>query len=116
MESVLTQEVPFDLDQQAANFRRVFSAINAKLGETAFVKFRGTSPVGGLAPAYFEAVALGAAAVIDEFEMKEPESVRGNLIELVQSEDFREVTGPGANNRTKLKRRIELVKDSVVAA
>ncbi|MDI1262568.1 MAG: DUF262 domain-containing protein [bacterium] len=115
MESVLTEQVPFNLEAQEAAFRRVFSAINAKLGETAFVKFRGASPVGGLAPAYFEAVALGSAAVIDQFETKSPNAVKDRLVELVQSDDFREVTGPGANNRTKLKRRIELVKDCIVA-
>jgi len=116
MESVLTEKIPFDLNQQGIAFRRVFAAINAKLGETAFVKFRGTSPVGGLAPAYFEAVSLGAASAIDQFEAKTSDKLKAKLIELVQSDDFRDVTGPGANNRTKLKRRIELVRESIVAA
>jgi hypothetical protein len=116
MEDVLTQKVAFDLDAQRAFFRRVFSAINSKLGETAFVKFRGRTPVGGLAPAYFEAVSIGAAGALDALEAKEAGVIRNRLIDLVQSDPFREVTGPGANNRTKLNKRIELVRANIAAA
>jgi hypothetical protein len=116
MEDVLTEKRAFDFDRERVQFKRVFAAINAKLGETAFVKFRGQTPVGGLAPAYFEAVSIGAAQALKALEAKEPEVIRANLSDLVQSDEFREVTGPGANNRTKLKRRIELVRTSIVAA
>jgi hypothetical protein len=116
MEAVLTERVVFDFEAQRAQFKRVFSAIATKLGETAFVKFRGLTPVGGLAPAYFEAVSIGAAAALDALEAKDPDLIRARLIELVQSDQFREVTGPGANNRTKLKRRIELVRAHIAAA
>jgi hypothetical protein len=113
MEAVLTEKVTFDLGQQGERFKRVFNAINTKLGETAFVKFRGKSPVGGLAPAYFEVVSIGAAQALDALETKDPDVIRARLIDVVQGEEFREVTGPGANNRTKLKRRIELVRANI---
>jgi hypothetical protein len=116
MEAVLTERVAFDLNEETARFKRVFAAINSKLGETAFVKFRGRTPVGGLAPAYFEAVSIGAAQALGALEAKEPDMIRARLSSLVQSDDFREATGPGANNRTKLKRRIELVRAAIVAA
>jgi hypothetical protein len=115
MEAVLTERVAFDFEQQKARFKRVFAAINAKLGETAFVKFRGRTPVGGLAPAYFEAVSVGAAQALDALEAKEPDLIRARLIDLVQSDQFRDVTGPGANNRTKLRTRIELVRANITA-
>ena len=116
MEAVLTERIQFDYDSQKEKFCRVFSSINSKLGETAFVKFRGQAPLGGLAPAYFEAVSLGVAAKIGQFEEKNSAALKTALIELVQSDEFRDVTGPGANNRTKLNRRIELVGDRIVAA
>jgi hypothetical protein len=116
MEAVLTERVAFDLNEQKARFKRVFAAINAKLGETAFVKFRGRTPVGGLAPAYFEVVSIGAAQALEALEATEPDLIRDRLSNLVQTDDFREATGPGANNRTKLKRRIELVRATIVAA
>lgn len=116
MEAVLTERIPFDYESQQTIFNRVFGAINSRLGESAFVKFRGQSPLGGLAPAYFEAVSLGVAAKIDYFETKNPAALKAVLIDLVQSDNFREVTGPGANNRTKLNRRIELVRDSIETA
>jgi hypothetical protein len=115
MEAVLTERVAFDLDEQRGRFKRVFAAINAKLGETAFVKFRGQTPVGGLAPAYFEAVSLGAAQALEPLEAKQPDVIRASLSNLVQTDEFREATGPGANNRTKLKRRIELVRAVIIA-
>jgi hypothetical protein len=116
MEAVLTERVQFDYSRQRAKFRKVFPAINSKLGETAFVKFRGQTPLGGLAPAYFEAVALGVAAKIDKFQAKNATCLKTALIKLVQSDGFRDVTGPGANNRTKLKKRIELVSNQIAAA
>jgi hypothetical protein len=116
MEAVLTERVAFDLDEERARFKRVFAAINSKLGETAFVKFRGRTPVGGLAPAYFEAVSIGAAQALGALEAKKPDVIKASLSNLVQTDDFREATGPGANNRTKLKRRIELVRAAIVAA
>jgi hypothetical protein len=116
MEAVLTGKVQFNLNEQAAYFKRVFAAINAKLGETAFVKFRGRTPVGGLAPAYFEAVSIGVAKALAAFEAIEPDVIKPRLVDLVQSEEFRDVTRPGANNRTKLIRRIELVELNIAAA
>jgi hypothetical protein len=116
MEAVLTEKVEFDFDAEKARFRRVFAAINSKLGETAFVKFRGTTAVGGLAPAYFEAVSLGASQSLDQLEAKDANAVKQALIALVQGEEFREVTGPGANNRTKLKKRVDLVSEAILSA
>lgn len=113
MEAILTGKLSFNYEVERAFFERVFAAIDQKFGETAFVKFKGQNSVGGLAPAYFEAVSLGASQAIDELEAKPALSVKAALVNLVQSDEFREVTGPGANNRTKMRRRIELVRDAI---
>jgi hypothetical protein len=113
MESILTGKSVFDYDSERSFFNRVFTAIDQKLGETAFVKFKGQTPIGGLAPAYFEAVSLGSSEAIVELEAKSATEIKAALIALVQSEPFRDVTGPGANARSKMRKRIELARDAI---
>jgi len=42
--------------------------------------------------------------------------LRATISELVQSEDFRAVTGPGANSREKLEKRIALALEALRSA
>jgi hypothetical protein len=114
MESILLGFVDFPRVKEVADFEAVFSLIDEALGETAFVKFRGGAPIGGLAPAYFEAISIG---FYEAFASGEPlvADPRASLTELVQSKEFREVTGPGANSKNKLDRRIGLVREAIVA-
>lgn len=116
MEGVLLKSRAFDVSKEKKIFSDLFEHIAAKLGENAFVKFRGNKPLGGLAPAYFEAVAIGAYEALNELKSKPESKVRKAITELVQSEDFRAVTGPGANNKTKLQTRISLARDAITAA
>lgn len=113
MEAVLLGKVAFDLDAEGTVFVNLFGGIASRLGESAFVKFRGRNPIGGLAPAYFEAIAIGCLEADDQFRAKPAARVKDALIELVQSGPFRDVTGPGANNRTKLETRIRLAADAI---
>jgi hypothetical protein len=116
MEGVLLGSIEFDLDREKAIFIEVFSAIAEKLGETAFVKFRGDKPIGGLAPAYFEAISIGCFLSLPDLKAKAAERIRQVISEMVQTEDFRNVTGPGANNKTKLETRIQLAANAIQAA
>lgn len=116
MEGVLLKKFVFDMPVERTQFIELFALIEAKLGETAFVKFRGQAPLGGLAPAYFEAVAIGCFASIEYLKNKSAESIKNAIVKLVQSEDFRRVTGPGANNKTKLETRIELAAKAIETA
>jgi len=106
MEGVLLKKTDFDLDAEEKIFTELFGEIASRLGESAFVKFRGTTPIGGLAPAYFEAVAVGCFIAFKTFKSKPATKVKKALNKLVQSAAFRGVTGPGANNKTKLESRI----------
>jgi len=111
MEAVLLGRLDFDYSNEETAFKRTFSLINDYLGANAFVKYRAGQPVGGLAPAYFEAVSIAFERSTDSVVKKSPEVIRKNLSETVQSQDFRSSTGPGANSKQKLKRRIQLIEE-----
>lgn len=116
MEGVLLDEIPFDLAAEKAVFTNLFTEISARLGESAFVKFRAGNPIGGLAPAYFEAIAIGSFTALAEFKAKAPAVVKQALINLVQSDPFRAATGPGANSKAKLEARIQLAAEAIKGA
>ena len=116
MEAVLLKKTEFNLVEEGKVFKELFAEVASRLGESAFVKFRGKNPIGGLAPAYFEAVAVGCLVAFTEFKAKPAAEVRDALMSLVQSPPFREVTGPGANTSTKLESRIQLAADAIKAA
>jgi len=116
MESVLLKKTAFDFVSEKRIFTELFDEIYMKLGESAFVKYRGNNPVGGLAPAYFEAVSIGCFTSLATLKTKPAANIRTAITELVQSGPFREVTGPGANNKTKLEKRIQLAAEAVTAA
>lgn len=116
MEGVLLNTIKFDPVAEKQIFIELFDELKAKLGESAFVKFRGESPIGGLAPAYFEAIAIGCLNSFAALKAKSASKVRAAITALVQGEPFREVTGPGANSKTKLERRIQLAAEAISAA
>jgi hypothetical protein len=64
-----------------------------------------------LAPAYFEGVVGGAFPNIDAIAKKSPETLKLALASLLESNDFRDVFGPGANTIEKLNKRIQLVSE-----
>ena len=116
MEGVLLNKIAFDINAERSVFTQLFEEIQAKLGESAFVKFRGSTPIGGLAPAYFEAVSIGCFTAFAELKTKSAHQIRSSIAALVQSESFREVTGPGANTKAKFEKRIQLATDAIIDA
>ncbi len=113
METVLLGRQAFSYESEEDIFLDVFRLAHQKLGDTAFLRYRGELPVGSLPPAYFEAVSIGIANSRNTIRRKDPGVLRRKLSELVQSEDFRAVTGPGANSRDKLETRIRLVEEAL---
>lgn len=109
MDSILFKKVSFEIIEERAIFQKVFDVINEKFGIHAFVKYRGSTPIGGVAPAYFEAVSIGALNSLESLKSKTAENAKKILAETVASESFRDVTGPGANSLPKLERRIEIL-------
>lgn len=115
MESVLIHGSKFAYPKEEEDFDRLFSFLDEVAGRDAFVKFRGQTPIGGLAPAYFEAVTMGSYEALPHVVNKDPGLLRSAIVNAVQRDDFRSVTGPGANRKDKLRRRIEIVRDALLA-
>ena len=115
MEAVLLGGVDFS-DQDVQEFFAVFTELATKFGSFAFVKYRGIAPVGGVAPAYFEAVTMGAMSNLDTFRELSAEEAKRRLADVVQSREFRRVTGPGANSLPKLEERIRLLSTAFARA
>jgi hypothetical protein len=115
MEGVLLGRLPFDYPAESSTFADLFSYLDRVLGNGAFVRYRGLMPVGALAPAYYEAIAIGILSDLEKIKEIPDEQVRQKIIEVVQSEGFRENTGPGANSKEKLQNRISAVRNTLLA-
>jgi hypothetical protein len=108
MENVLLGKEEFDYPKEEKAFCDTFSIIKEKLGDTAFLRYRGSTPVGSLPPAYFEAISIGVHNASRTAKKKNSADLRNAITELVQSDEFRAVTGPGANSKEKMETRISL--------
>lgn len=117
IEAILVRkEVTFDYDSELQQLADLFGELRTRLGAGAFVKYREGRPIGGLAPAYFEAVTMGVMASYAAFKALDAAEATKRLAAVVESPDFRAVTGPGANSLPKLRRRIELIRDAYADA
>lgn len=110
MEGVLRNKTKFDEGEEWATFTRLFDTLNDIFGQNAFVKYRHGQPIGGVAPAYYEAVTCGCLDVLDNITAMDPEKARKLLGKTVESDEFRNVTGPGANSLPKLRSRISIIR------
>lgn len=116
MERVLLGEIGFNYDEERSVFGNVFKIAKEKLGETAFLRYRDNAPLGSLPPAYFEAISIGIFRSMDSIRTKDAAVLRSAISALVQSSEFRAVTGPGANSREKLEKRIRLAYEALMSA
>lgn len=110
MEQVLLEEIKFNFDEETKELSNLFEYLANSLGSGAFVKYRGESPVGALAPAYYEAVSIGVWRALKANPEINPDTVRLCVIQTVQTEEFRSNTGPGANSKEKLEGRISAIE------
>jgi hypothetical protein len=113
MEAVLLKQEPFDYASKAAVFRRVFDAVGRVAGDGAFCKYKNGQPIGGLAPAYYEAVACSFANQIDKVEVVDPARLNTILIAARESAEFKGNVGTGANKRSKLLGRIAVLEGAI---
>jgi hypothetical protein len=107
-EAVVKSEVSFDYPSEMDTFQRTFQVLAEKLGEEAFVKHKNNRALGGLAPAYFDAVSMGVLPVLDRLALVSSQEARAilNLAVGHENDDFRENVGPGANAVPRLSKRI----------
>jgi hypothetical protein len=113
METAVFHKRDFDYENESKDFRSLFDYLSAVMGEYAFVRFRGPKPVGGLAPAYFEAISLGTWNLLKRIRNIDPKRVEQKLIETVQTPEFRSNVGSGSNSLTKFNARIALIETAL---
>src|SRR5260370_26895275 len=115
MEAVLLRRSTFNYDREKEISIDVFGVLNRFRGAAAFVRHRGETPVGALAPAYFEAITIGTLRVMPAVLGVNPPDFARTIRHTVQSERFRSFTGPGANSKEKLENRIQTISDALQA-
>ena len=117
MEKVLKEELYFDYASNEDMFSHLFEILNKIFPDGAFSRFsQARESIGKLAPAYFEAVAIGILNAISgnyAHAMTKTAEIRETVIDSIISEEFKAVTGPGANTQTKLKERIRIIHAAV---
>ena len=98
-EAIVKEEIKFGYPTEQKEFARFFTILAEKFGTEAFVKHKNNRALGGLAPAYYDAVTMGLLPLIDRLGVTTPEKARQILNDAVghENEDFRENVGPGAN-------------------
>ncbi|MEH1986346.1 DUF262 domain-containing protein [Nostoc sp.] len=114
LEKIILKEIDFDYENEEEQFDRLFTFLSNALGEEAFVKYRGNNPIGGLAPAYYEAITVGTLNALDQIRNVPTNVVKQKVIDTVQSELFRNYTGSGANKRASLIGRIDTIKNALL--
>jgi hypothetical protein len=113
MEEVLLNRSNFAVEVERRQFQRVFNCIDRVLAGSAFCKYQNGHAVGGLAPAHYEAIAIAFSNEIDICESGDPTKLKEAVIAAKQSTDFRDNVGPGANNKTKLRGRINAIEAAI---
>ena len=115
MEGVPLGRLIFDYPTEEATFKDLFLYLDQTLGSGAFVRYRVDTPVGALAPAYYEAVTIGVLNCLSEVRKTSGDQVRQKIIDAKQSARFRDNTGPGANSKEKQQNRIDTIREALLA-
>lgn len=115
LEKIVLGILALDIDNELREFEAVFAFINETFAADGFVKYRHGRPIGALAPAFFEAVTMGVLNNISDLDSLDKTRVRQNVAAVLESNDFKSQTGPGANSRPKLEERIRLVTNAIKA-
>jgi hypothetical protein len=111
-EAVALRKAGFDYKAERREFTELFTVLSDKFGDEAFVKHKNDRALGGLAPAYFDAVTMGLFPMRSRLKSIPADLAKSILNEAVghENEAFRENVGPGANAVPRLHKRIEEVR------
>jgi hypothetical protein len=114
MKNIILKKIEFDYEIEEQNFNKLFTLLFIIIGSGAFVKYRDNHPIGGLAPAHYEAITVGTFQALEQIIDLPPNLVKQKIIDTVQTEEFKQYTGSGANQREKLRGRINTIKNSLL--
>jgi len=113
MESAIFSKPQLNYEGERDDFRSLFDFVDSVMGDGAFVRYRKRTPIGGLAPAYFEAITLGLWRVLKALAQTDHTDIRNALIDTVQSDEFRSFVGSGSNSIQKFNGRINTIETSM---
>ncbi len=117
MEKIIQDEARLQtLVSEKQIFTDVFAILKKIMGPQAFVRHRDGKAIGSLAPAYFEAVSMGVVYTLEKISEQPPELIKNQIIETMQSDEFRQNTGPSANTTKKMEQRIEIMTNALKTA
>lgn len=112
-ESIATGQRTINYSTEYTEFDYHFRILAEKFGNSAFLKHKDGRPIGGVAPAYFEAVSIGTLDSTDYLETVDSDTAKSYLAEAVdlRNSSFASNVGPGANSKQRLLARIKHISD-----
>lgn len=110
MEEMLFGKISSDINGN--EFTDFFNFIADNFGDAAFSRSRDGVAFGRLAPAYFEAVVGALAGNLDSVAGLDSATLKTRLSDTFETDEFKGVSGPGANSKGKMADRIRLVREA----
>jgi len=107
---ILEEEREFNKDFEEKLFKETFQFIKSAIGEDAWRYYKNGKHMGAFSVYVYEAVAIGISDNIDFIRGLSKDDLKKRVIKFKQDPNFLENTGPGANVKSKLRRRIESAK------
>jgi len=107
---ILEEEREFNKDFEEKLFKETFQLIDSAIGEDAWRYYKSGKHMGAFSVYVYEAVSIGIADNIDFIRGLSKDDLKNRVIKFKQDPNFLENTGPGANVKSKLRRRIESAK------
>jgi hypothetical protein len=107
---ILEEEIEFNKDYEEKLFRETFRLIDSAIGEDAWRYYKNGKHQGAFSVYVYEAVSIGISDNIDFIRDLSEDDLKNRVIKFKQDPNFLENTGPGANVKLKLRRRIESAK------
>jgi len=108
--AVLEEEREFNKDYEKTLFKETFKLVEPALGEDAWRYYKNGKHMGAFSVYVYEAVSIGISSNIDFIRSLSKDDLKNRVINFKQEPNFLENTGPGANVKLKLHRRIESAK------
>lgn len=115
LEKILKKEISFDFQKERKDFQSVFTYLNKLMAGSAFVRHRNQTPIGSVAPAYYEAMTIGVFQTMHLLDRLDLHTVKNSIIKKLESNEFKEHIGPGSNKITNFNERIKAIKNAILS-
>ena len=107
---ILEEEREFNKDFEEKLFKETFQLIESAIGEDAWQYYKNGKHKGAFSVYLYEVVSIGISDNIDFIRGLSKDDLKNRIMKFKQEPNFLENTGPGANVKSKLHRRIESAK------